>query len=123
MGNIGFNLMDGGPTLLDLRIADDIQILAHSRVEAGDLFFFSSLLFDCRSTRGETKTKGAGSLRPAGVGDDVDQRRHERPGIGDGRGRQLYEGAAKSSVGRNGQHLAPTALQGMGHCSAGLVCL
>ena len=37
MGNIGFNLIDGGPTLLDLRIADDIQILAHSRVEAGNL--------------------------------------------------------------------------------------
>lgn len=32
----GFNLMDG-PNLFDLRIADDILILAHSRVEAGNL--------------------------------------------------------------------------------------
>ena len=37
MGNIGFNLMDGGPNLLDLRFADDILIFAQSRVEAGNL--------------------------------------------------------------------------------------
>ena len=33
---MGFNLMDGGPNLLDLRFAD-ILIFAQSRVEAGDL--------------------------------------------------------------------------------------
>ena len=34
-GKYAFNLV-GGPNLLDLRIADDILILAHSRVEAGN---------------------------------------------------------------------------------------
>ena len=37
VGNMGFNLMDGGPNLLDLRFADDILIFAQSRVEAGNL--------------------------------------------------------------------------------------
>ena len=37
VGNMGFNLMDGGPDLLDLRFADDILIFAQSRVEAGNL--------------------------------------------------------------------------------------
>ena len=77
------------------------------------LFFFTAAPRGVRRRRTEP-------ARPAGVGDDVDQRRHERPGTGDGRGRQLWEGAAKGSVGRNGQHLAPTALQGMGQCSAGV---
>ena len=36
VGNMGFNLMDGGPNLLDLRFADDILIFAQSRVEAGN---------------------------------------------------------------------------------------
>ena len=35
--NIGFNLMDGGPNLLDSRFADDILVFAQSRVEAGSL--------------------------------------------------------------------------------------
>ena len=37
MGNMGFNLMDGGPNMLDLRFADDILIFAQSRVETGYL--------------------------------------------------------------------------------------
>ena len=37
VGNVGFNLMDGGPNLLDVRFADDILIFAQSRVEAGNL--------------------------------------------------------------------------------------
>ena len=37
VGNMGFNLMDGGPNLLDLRFADDILIFAQSRVEVGSL--------------------------------------------------------------------------------------
>ena len=37
VGNMGFNLMDGGPNLFDLRFADDILIFAQSRVEAGNL--------------------------------------------------------------------------------------
>ena len=34
---MGFNLMDGVPTLLDLRFADDLLIFAQSRMEAGSL--------------------------------------------------------------------------------------
>ena len=34
---MGFNLMDGGPNLLDLRLADDIVIFAQSRLETGNL--------------------------------------------------------------------------------------
>ena len=37
VGNMGFNLMDGDPKLLDLRFADGILIFAHSRMEAGSL--------------------------------------------------------------------------------------
>ena len=37
VGNVGFNLMDGGPNLLDLRFADDILVFGRSRVEAGNL--------------------------------------------------------------------------------------
>ena len=37
VGNVGFNLMDGVPTLLDLRFADDLLIFAQSRMEAGSL--------------------------------------------------------------------------------------
>ena len=37
VGNMGFNLMDGGPNLLDLRFADDILIFVQARVEAGNL--------------------------------------------------------------------------------------
>ena len=39
VGNMGFNLMDGGPNcpnLLDLRFADDILFFAQSRVETGN---------------------------------------------------------------------------------------
>ena len=37
VGNVGFNLMDRGPNLLDLRFADDILVFGRSRVEAGNL--------------------------------------------------------------------------------------
>ena len=37
VGNVGFNLMDGGPNLLDVRFADDILAFGRSRVEAGNL--------------------------------------------------------------------------------------
>ena len=37
VGNIGFNLMDGGPNLLDLRFTDDILKFARSRVETGNV--------------------------------------------------------------------------------------
>ena len=37
VGNMGFNLVGGGPNLLDLRFADDILIFAQSRVEASNL--------------------------------------------------------------------------------------
>ena len=37
MGNLGFNLVDGGPDFFDLLFADDIAIFAQSRVEAGNV--------------------------------------------------------------------------------------
>lgn len=37
-----------------------------------------------------------------------------------GRSRELQEGAARGNVGRNGQHLAPAAVQSMCQCRAGL---
>ena len=37
MGNLGFNLMDGGLNFFDLRFADGIVIFAQSRVEAGNV--------------------------------------------------------------------------------------
>ena len=37
VGNVGFDLMDGGPNLFDLRFADDILVFGRSRVEAGSL--------------------------------------------------------------------------------------
>ena len=37
VGNIGFNLMDGGSNLLDLRLPDEMLFFAIARVEAGNL--------------------------------------------------------------------------------------
>ena len=37
VGSVGFNLIDGGPNLFDLRFADDFLIFAQSRVEIGNL--------------------------------------------------------------------------------------
>ena len=36
VGNTGFNLMDGSPNLLDLRLADNILVFGQSLVEAGN---------------------------------------------------------------------------------------
>ena len=38
VGNNGFNLIDGGLNLFDLRFADDILIFTESRVEVGNVF-------------------------------------------------------------------------------------
>ena len=35
VGNVGFNLMDGGPNLPDLRFAKNILVFGRSRVEVG----------------------------------------------------------------------------------------
>ena len=66
--------------------ADDPQWSAHFII-----FFFFLLLapFGLRLNEGWDEREAAGSLGPAGVGNDVGQRRRERPGAGDGRGRQL----------------------------------
>ena len=37
VGRLGFDLGDGGPTLLDLRFADDIMIAATAYIDAGVL--------------------------------------------------------------------------------------
>ena len=56
-----------------------------------NIFFFFFLLAPCwlRLNDGWNEREAAGSLGPAGVGNDFGQRRRERPGAGDGRGRQL----------------------------------
>ena len=52
-------------------------------------FFFFLAPFWLRLNDGWNEREAAGSLGPAGVGNDFGQRRRERPGAGDGRGRQL----------------------------------
>ena len=37
MGNIGFNLMDGGPNLFDARFVGTSKFFTQSHVEAGNL--------------------------------------------------------------------------------------
>ena len=87
----------------------DMDGWVHIRDPKNEQFFFFPGPFWLQLQAGWNAQAGASSLVPAGIGHDLGQRRRERPGAGDGRGRQLEEGAAKGGVGRNGQHLAPLA--------------
>ena len=71
--------------------------------------FFLWRAFYILARRTMKRTK-AGSVGPAGIRKDIGQRWRERPSARDSRGRELQERAAKGSVGRNGQHLAPAGI-------------